>query len=117
MSSKMRSSSARSTAGFAETGSPTRCCTRVVVASLIASARPSIRHNLAVFFHDLFDQVRAADYPLAFGDQVVLGHVEKIEVGRAAVEPRARLVCVLDEVVDRLGRARLDEQLLGDTLL
>jgi hypothetical protein len=73
----------------------------------------SVREDLAVFFfRHLFDQVRAADDPFALGNQVVLGHVEQIEIRRAAVELGARFVRVLDEVIDGFRRTRLDEELL-----
>src|SRR3546814_17557634 len=45
-----------------------------------------------VVFHDLFDDVRAADDTLALGDQVGLGHVDQVEVGRAAIRSEERRV-------------------------
>src|SRR5690349_13107380 len=111
---KISSSFERGTAGVSETGSPMCCWTRVDVAWVMGA---SVRHHLAVAFHHLLDEVGAPDDPLALGDEVVLRHVEEVEVGRAAVELRARLVGILDEVVDGLGRAGLHHELLGHALL
>src|SRR5487761_2675935 len=102
MSLKISSSLERATAGLSETGSPIRSCTRVDACVIVAPVGRSVRQDLAVFFHDLLDQVCAADDAFALRNEVVLGHVEQVEIRRAAVELRPRLVRVLDEVVDRL---------------
>src|SRR5512135_915478 len=117
MSLKISSSLGRVTAGLSETGSPIRSCTRVDAWLIVAPVRRSVRQDLAILFHDLLDQVRTADDAFALGNEVFLGHVEQVEVRRAAVELRARLVRILDEVVDRLRRALLDEELLRDAFL
>src|SRR5581483_12175397 len=118
MSLKISSSFAGGRTGCSETGSPMCSCTRVVTACVMSgSPRASVGEDLAVVLHHFLDEMRAADDALALRDQVLLLHVEEVVVGRAAVELDARFVGVLDEVVDRLRRPRLDEELLRHALL
>ena len=76
----------------------------------------SVRQNLAIALHDLFDHVGTADNACAFRNQIVLRHREKIEVRRAAIEFYARLMRILDEVVDAFRRTWLDEEFFGFAL-
>src|SRR5487761_1956916 len=119
MSWKISSSFARLTAGASATGSPMNCWTRVVAAFSISTLRVdrSVRQTLVFVLHDAFDEICAADDAAAFGNQVRLGHVEQIEVGRAAIELRAGLVGILDEIEHGFWGPRLHEQLFGDALL
>src|SRR3972149_660562 len=117
MSWKISSSFAAGTAGRSDNGSPMCCWTRVVAAEDIGRARSSICQHLAVALHHLFDQMSAPHNAFAFGNEVILGHVEEIEIGRAAIELHPGAVRVLDEVVDRFRRSRLDRKLFGDALL
>src|SRR5262245_9745962 len=69
-----------------------------------------------IVFHDLFDHLRTAHDPFAFRNQIRLGHVEEVEIRGAAIEFDAGAMGVPDEIVDGLGRALLDHELLGDAL-
>src|SRR5262249_26091095 len=111
---KIASSFARDTGGASLTGSPMKSWTRVVLPSAIPieavgsgqsaiGASPlvaysmlpnahcllSIRQHLAVAFHHFLDHVGTANDPRALRDEVVLGHVEQVEVRRAAIELNA----------------------------
>src|SRR5690606_35090579 len=112
MSAKMASSFSRGTGGVSDTGSPMNSCTRVAACSMsppgpLAGPQRSVGEDLRVALHHFLDQVRAAHDAGALRDEVVLAHVEQVEVGRAAVELHAGLVRVLDEVVHGLRRAFL----------
>ena len=61
-----------------------------------------VRQDAAVLFHDLLYEVGAANDAFTFGDQVILGHIEKVEIRRTAKELRTCLVGVLDKTVNGL---------------